>query len=111
MHRCHSFYVASRLRAFQIYDENAVRTRGFVVFGCFAYHSVGVSNEKVVEGVFLSVAVKTLQVIQLQLSIGAFPGLHFWQVLQLLRHIFYCQQVVADRLVNLQVADVNPDVL
>ena len=88
-----------------------MRTRGFVVFGCFANHSVGVANEEVVQGVFLSVAVKALQVIQLQLSIGTFPGLHFGQVLQLLCHIFYCEQVVADRLVDLQVADVHPDVL
>ena len=53
MHRSYSFDVAAWLGGFDVDDEDAVRAGRLVVFRSLADHSVGITDEKVVEGVFL----------------------------------------------------------
>jgi hypothetical protein len=54
--------------------------------------------------------VEALQVVELQFSVSALPRLYFGEILQFFCDVFYCEEVVADTLVYLEVADVYLDV-
>lgn len=86
--RGYSFDVAARLGGLDVDDEDAVGTGGLVVLGSLADDAVGVADEEVVEGVLLVLAVEALQVVELQLPVGALPRVDLGQVFQLLCHVF-----------------------
>lgn len=96
VNRCNSLNIASWLRALNIDDEDAMGTRGLIIFGRLADDSISVSDEKIVQCVFLGVTMEALKVIKLQFTIGSLSWLHLRQVFQLLGHVLNGQQVVSN---------------
>lgn len=76
MHRSYSFDVAAWLGGFDVDDEDAMRAGRLVVFRSLADHSVGITDEKIVEGVLLVWTVEALQVVELEFTVGALSRLN-----------------------------------
>jgi hypothetical protein len=60
MHWGNCFDITSRFRTLDIDNENTMRTSWLIVFGCFAYNTIGISYEEIIESILLSIAMKTL---------------------------------------------------
>jgi len=63
MHRSDCLDITTYFGALYVDDENAMGSCGFVVLGCLAYHSIGVSDKKIIQSVLLGLAVKRLEVV------------------------------------------------
>jgi len=81
MNRCNRFDITSWLGTLDVDNENAMRTRGLIIFWGFAHHSISISDEKIVQGILLGSTMKALKVVELQLSSSAFSRLYFGQIL------------------------------
>lgn len=67
-----------------------MRTRRLVIFGRFAYDSISIPDEEVVQSILLVLAMKALQVVELEFSVGPFSRFHAGQIFQLLGDVFDC---------------------
>ena len=111
MDRSHCLDITAYFGTLNIDDENAMGSCGFVVLGCLAYHSIGVSDKKIIQSVLLGLAVKRLEVVQKKLAVCSLSGLYLGQVLQFFGDILSRQEVIAGALIYLHVADMHSYVL
>ena len=81
-------------------------SRGVVLWG-LGHHSVGVTNEQQVEGVFLVLGAVYRQVFQLEVSALILEHIHFRQIKQTLGSVVLVEEIVTIGIVNFQVADVD----
>ena len=81
-------------------------SRGVVLWG-LGHHSVGVTNEQQVEGVFLVLGAVYRQVFQLEVSALILEHIHFRQIKQTLGGVVLVEEIVTIGIVNFQVADVD----